>query len=212
MGQYRQWLHYRQVDQQLHTLKEHLITELQHIREQSTLHAAPLDADNRIVQALLSYTKNPSSVPNIVEQQLEVTDEQRIDTISLLFERSRLPNLEPLFENNAQPPQPTPTVQPTKTFAPLPPLPHQSQAIHSEEANSVLDNQQQTEPQTALPWWLRKAALAAPGNGLDQQSMRTNQLVQRWLERWGRQENEAFQEASNGNGYASTLPEEETKQ
>jgi hypothetical protein len=212
MGQYRQWLHYRQVDQQLHTLKEHLLTELQHIYEQNALHTSPLDANNRIVQALLSYTKKTSSVPNTVEQQLEVTDAQRIDTISLLFERSRLPNLEPMFENTAQPPQPTPTVQPTKTFAPLPPLPHQSQAFNPEETNGVLDNQQQTEPQTALPWWLRKAALAAPGNGLDQQSVRTNQLVQRWLERWGRQENDAFPEDSNGNGYSSTHPGEEAKQ
>ncbi len=211
MGQYRQWLHYRQVDQQLHTLKEHLTTELQHIHEQNAQHAEPLDANNSIVQALLSYTQKPSSALNAVEQQFEVADIQRIDTISLLFERSRLPNLEPLFENHVQPPSPAPIAQPTKTFAPLPPLPHQS-SPSSEMAENVSDNQQQTEPQTALPWWLRKAALAAPGNGLDPQSVRTNQLVQRWLERWGKQENGTFSEGSNGNAYFPTSPREEDNQ
>jgi hypothetical protein len=212
MGQYRQWLHYRQVDQQLHTLKEHLLTELQHIHKENAQHAEPLDANNSIVQALLSYTQKSSAAVNTVEQQFEVADIQRIDTVSLLFERSGLPNLEPLFENHAQPPQPTPIAQPTKTFAPLPPLPHQPPLSSSEVVDNVLDNQQQTEPQTALPWWLRKAALAAPGNGLDPQSVRTNQLVQRWLERWGKQENGAFSEGSNGNGYFPAQSREEAEQ
>ena len=37
-----------------------------------------------------------------------------------------------------------------------------------------------------LPWWLRNAALLNANGPIDQESMRTNRLIQRWIERWGR--------------------------
>lgn len=210
MGQYRQWLHYRQVDQQLHTLKDHLSTELLRIHEQNSAVIPSLDTNNSVIQALLLSAQKSSlpSLTHLKEQQGTFTPTQQSDTISLLFERSRLPNLEPLFTNEVE--QFQSTTQPTNPHSSLPPLP-QPQYMQSADVSKLLDGQQQTEPQTALPWWLRKAALAAPGNGLDQQNIRTNRLVQRWLERWGRQEN-IDQEVTNGNGHQLTAPEEETKQ
>ncbi len=206
MGQYRQWLHYRQVNQQLHTLKAHLSTELLRIHEQNQLDVPPLDDNNYVLQALLLYAK--ASAPTFpVEYHLENSHVQQPEMLSqALFERSRLPNLEPLFTNPVQEP-PLPK-QSTNSYAPLPPIPHQSYVA---EAGTPLSGQQQTEPQVALPWWLRKAALSAPGNGLDEQNIRTNRLVQRWLERWGRQEDETPQ-VPNSNGHQTATPEEGTKQ
>ncbi len=204
MGQYRQWLHYRQVDQQLHTLKEHLSTELLRIHEQNQLDIPLLDSNNHMLQALLWYAK--TSFPTFsVEQHLENTYVQQPEMLSqALFEHSRLPDLEPLFTNPVQ--EPLLPKQPIHTYAPLPPIPHQS---YIAETGTPLSGQQQTEPQVALPWWLRKAALSAPGNGLDEQNIRTNRLVQRWLERWGLQEDGTTQYPNSNNGHQL---EEGTKQ
>lgn len=56
---------------------------------------------------------------------------------------------------------------------------------------TFFDEYGQTQPQIELPWWLRNIALAASidrtnrTGPLDPETLRTNRLVQRWLERWG---------------------------
>jgi hypothetical protein len=49
----------------------------------------------------------------------------------------------------------------------------------------------QTDPQLELPWWLRNIAISSKdkqsNRPIDHHSNRTNRLVQRWIERWGRQ-------------------------
>jgi hypothetical protein len=49
----------------------------------------------------------------------------------------------------------------------------------------------QTDPQLELPWWLRNIAISSKdkqsNRPIDHHSIRTNRLVQRWIERWGRQ-------------------------
>ena len=195
MGQYRQWLHYRHVDQQLKTQKEHLTQALQDLREHiNALDAHALAIDNHIVQALMLYTKSLSlPIETLVtEQQIENGHQPEIVS-QALFDHSRLPDFE-------QPPEKVLPKHHTQVYAPLPPIPHKAIDLVPEDTTVLLDEYAPTEPQIALPWWLQKAALSATqSNSLDAQSVRTNRLVQRWLERWGRQEEQTPQ-ATNTNG------------
>ncbi len=213
MGQYREWLHYRQVDQQLHTLKERFTTELVHAREQlHDVEAPPLDAANHVIQALTLYAKIPpvATQEQITEHALKNGHTQQSETISQpFFDHSHLPELTPILSKEMpETPLPKP---PLHSYASLPPIPYGSIDLPSENVVSFLDAHTQTEPQVALPWWLQRATLAATqDNGTDPQNVRTNRLVQRWLERWGRQENQAPPSVQS-NGHPTTMPQKGTE-
>lgn len=215
MGQYRQWLHYRHVDQQLQSQKEQLTIALTRLREHvNDVDAYPLAADNCIVQALTFYTKThsmPLETLVVAEQSIENGHHQQPEIISrALFDHSRLPDLEQLHEKTTH--ETVLPGRPTNVYAPLPPIPHQAIDLVSEDANALPDEHTPTEPQIALPWWLHKAALSATqSTSLDAQSIRTNRLVQRWLERWGRLE-EQTQQATNANGQQSPPTQQERQQ
>lgn len=210
MGQYRQWLHYRHVAQQLQTQKEHLTTELRNLQERIyDPNVPPLDADNHIVQALTLYTKTSSALSQelLVEQGVANGHIQQPEIVSqALFDHSRLPNLESLHVIDIQ--EPTLPKRPTNAYTPLSPTPHKAIDLVPESRNTCSDEHEQTEPQIVLPWWLRKAALSATqSDTLDSQSVRTNRLVQRWLERWGRQE-EQTPSPPQANGQQGSLQQE----
>jgi hypothetical protein len=68
MGQYRQWLQYRAVDQQLRTQLEQLEQELVHLQEQADhLSASASSTENAIIQALVrrhgEVHQSPASLP-----------------------------------------------------------------------------------------------------------------------------------------------------
>ena len=60
-----------------------------------------------------------------------------------------------------------------------------------EDMIAFLDGHERTDPQLELPWWLRNITISSrdeqAGRPIDYKSIRTNRLVQRWIERWGRQ-------------------------
>ena len=214
MSQYRQWLHYRHIDQQLQTQKDQLTVSIEHLQERvDALNAPLLDADNFIVQALSVHIKACSTASE--ETSLEQTNEnghiQQPETISqALFEHSRLPDLESLHSQNIH--DSLLPKRPANTYAPLPPVLHKAIDLIPEDTNISSDEHGQTEPQVALPWWLRNAALSATQNNmLDSQSIRTNHLVQRWLERWDRQE-EQKSESVQTNGQQLDSQQEDNKQ
>jgi hypothetical protein len=64
-------------------------------------------------------------------------------------------------------------------------------SISPEDMMAFFEEHAQTDPQLELPWWLRNIAISSKdkqGNRpIDHHSIRTNRLVQRWIERWGRQ-------------------------
>ena len=207
MGQYRQWLHFRHIDQQLQAQKEQLTGAITRLQERiKSLNAHPLAIDNRIVQALTFYSTTCSSSSEISSGELSIKNgsSQPPESISqALFEHSRLPDLDPLHGQDMHE-----TVfprRPTNPFIPLPPIPHKAIDLVPEESHTLLDEHELTEPQIALPRWLQSAVTQS--NSLDAQSMRTNRLVQRWLERWGRQE-EQTQEPTNTNGQQSPIQQE----
>lgn len=69
MGQYQQWLHYREMDQQLQAQVEALEVELAFLQERLCLlsEAEQLPIDNEIIQALLTSSHEPTvSLPKSV--------------------------------------------------------------------------------------------------------------------------------------------------
>jgi len=72
----------------------------------------------------------------------------------------------------------------------VPLTPHPEMALLPEDMAAFFNAHDQTEPQIELPWWLSKIAAATNGahgtHPIDKESIRTNHLVQRWRQRWGR--------------------------
>ncbi len=207
MGQYRQWLHYRHIDQQLQAQKEQLIGAMTRLQERiDHLDAHPLASDNHIVQALTLYmtTCSPSSGVLSGEQPMKNGSDQPPESISqALFDHSRLPDLYPLHEQDTH--ETLFPKRPTNPFIPLPPITHKAIDLVPEDSSTLPEDHEPMEPQSALPWWLENAV--TPSSSLNAQSMRTNHLVQRWLERWGRQE-EQTQEPTNTNGQQPPIEQE----
>jgi hypothetical protein len=162
MGQYQQWLLYREIDQRLRARLAELEAELAHLQEQARLlEPAWPHTDNEIIHALAAGIEfispaalDGSGLPNFSPQEIQ-------DTLY-----------------TGTPPQPP--VTPRSELIPLP-----------EDRTVDFYERSYTEPRLELPEWLYNLA-ASPGttdrtSPVDQQTIRTNRLVQRWIERWGRQ-------------------------
>jgi hypothetical protein len=206
MGQYQEWLHYREVDQQLQAQLETLERELAQLQEHAHLleqgmgpprYVIPpgtllppgdqvfLQVDNQIIHALASSLNGHlSSPPALAPETAEDAPHETIS--SALFAWSNLPNFGPqevpvealkadhLQANSGmdQPPAVTP---------------HSEMALLPEDMAAFFDQHDQTEPQLEIPRWLRNITHANhPDGPIDRETMRTNRLVQRWVERWGR--------------------------
>jgi hypothetical protein len=210
MGQYRQWLHYREVDQRLHAQLETLEQELTQLHEQARL-LQELDyhTDNTIIQALSTYQKNGESLKNstaapdvhdsIDEQSGILVEDFIIEDVSssttavefipetvspALFGWSRLPNFD--TQRMREP------VIVASTLTSLPPTPPPEINLLPEDMAAFMDAHSQTSSQRSLPWWIPDTSSSSPTDGpVDQQSLRTDQRVQRWLERWRRVDKDA---------------------
>jgi len=195
MGQYQQWLHYQAIDRRLRTQVETLEAELAQIQ----LHLAHLEqqqegaslTDNPIVQALIANQHIHNVSPKSTDRNtngsttFSASDLQSSasgDSISpALLSWGRLPNfgLQDLEESGPAVEQATPLAS------------HSEIELLPEDMMAFFEEHAQTDPQLELPWWLRNIAISSKdkqGNRpIDHHSIRTNRLVQRWIERWGRQ-------------------------
>jgi hypothetical protein len=196
MGQYQQWLHYQEIDRRLRTQVETLEAELAQLQEcldlleQQQQETAPL-IDNPIMQALFAnlpaYHVSPKSTAQQVNAQTpyslsDVQLSEPGDSISpALLSWGGLPNfgLQDIEE-------PFPPVEQS-----LPPTNHPEIELLPEDMMAFFDGHAQTDPQLELPWWLRNITISSKdeqrSRPIDQHSIRTNRLVQRWIERWGRE-------------------------
>lgn len=204
MGQYQQWLHYREVDQhlqaQLETLERELVQLEEHARllEQSIqpLYASVspetsspddqelLQADNQIIHVLAAglngqLSSPPASLP-------ETVPDPPSETISLaLFGWSNLPNFGPqevpveTFKTGNAPPY-------SNMEQSLPLIPHSDMALLPEDMLAFFDQHAHTEPQLEITSGSHNVT-NHPGSPIDQETIRTNRLVQRWAARWNRQ-------------------------
>ena len=154
-------------------------------------------ATNKIILALAASLNGQVSSPldentsTIVPTGHHVpASDQSAETISsALFAWSNLPN----FEAPNLPIEPS--MVSTSTFTNLdqlfPHIPHQEFVLLPEDMSSFIDKHSLTDPRLELPWWLHNIAVTSRANNsngpIDQERIRINHLIQRWLERWGYQ-------------------------
>lgn len=216
MGQYQQWLHYREIDQQLQAHLKELTEELAKLQaEQARLmepHASL--ANNAIIQALTKQGRaDQFQSDNIdfieVNDVVEVPDtpfefspfngvaeeyhfaqnsddareaaKRRAEAVSpALFAWSSLPN----FDSGKIP---IPDDR-------IPSTPHPDIDLLPKDMNMLMKKGTQADPQ--LPW-LHPEGNEHGNSPVDQQSKRTDQLVQRWMARWGRETNKQSEQGED---------------
>lgn len=207
MGQYQQWLHYQKIDRRLRATLEALEQELVGLESQSSdcLSSAAL-LDNPIISSLSAFlttganghappqgdedTRNAIPVIGISGQ---VSNGSAGTISSALLRRDAPPGF------GARQPYPPHEILPPLSFdhPEIELLPEDMFAFFEEEHS-------QTDPQLELPWWLRNITITSgddeTGKPIDQESIRTNRLVQRWVERWGRQSQSGFTPESESEG------------
>ena len=196
MGQYQQWLHYQEIDRRLRTQVEALEAELAQLQERLCLleqqpeAAAPM-VDNPIIQVLAAILNGHTVSPN---NNVYPTYESTTSSASVVLSSETGESISPALLSWGG--LPDFEAQEIKESFPavghkLPPVDHPEIELLPEDMLAFFDGYAQTDPQLELPWWLRKITISSKdGQGnlpIDQDSIRTNRLVQRWIERWGRQ-------------------------
>jgi hypothetical protein len=208
MGQYQQWLHYQEIDRRLRATLDALEQELGQIESQSNGSQQPaMLLANPIISALCAHLA--SSVNGHAPQQDDAdtcdpspsgemagqVSNGSVETISAaLLHWGELPDLGSKGKH------------PLHQYDILPSLSvdHSEIELLPEDMFAFFEEHSQTDPQLELPWWLRKITITSGDDDssrpIDQESIRTNRLVQRWVERWGRQPQRGFTPESESEG------------
>ncbi len=189
MGQYRQWLHYQEIDRylrsQLETLEAGLVQLQDRLKlsEQEQQEQLALLADNPIIQALAarlnSHDISPKSTTKASEFLQPAEPGESISPALLAW--GGLPNFGPQGIEESAP----------GAEKSLLPVSHPEIELLPEDMMAFFEGYAQTDPQLEVPWWLRD--ITAPTSDThknqptDPQSIRTSYLAQRWIERLGRQ-------------------------
>jgi hypothetical protein len=198
MGQYQQWLQYQEIDKRLSTQIETLEAELAQLQEfldilEHRQEVVPL-TDNPIIQALVAHLSISHTPLTSNAMYMHETNNSSVpgDSISTaLLSWGGLPNFE-LFEMK----DPFPV---DDQASPL--VNHPEIELLPEDMIAFFSGHEETDPQLELPWWLRKITISSKdeqaGRPIDHNSIRTNRLVQRWIERWGRQPSTVLKSIEN---------------
>ena len=203
MGQYQQWLQYQEIHRQLNTQVEALEVELAQLQDYlEQLGEQPNRASfnsNPIIQSLVAHLPPPpvtfynklSYTPE-VSNPPETSNGESGDSISpALRSWGGLPNFE-LYEIK----EPSSDGNPSTSF-----FNHPEIELLPEDMIAFFDEHERTDPQVELPWWLSKITVSSKdeqaARPIDHNSIRTNRLVQRWIERWGRQPSQAIRSTEN---------------
>ena len=202
MGQYQQWLQYQEIRRHLYSQVEALEAELAQLQDsldQLRQHEIASFTDNPIMQALVAHLPFQPVPPQTNTDYMLQTSNSSEDysgepgnSISpALRSWGELPNFE-LYEIKETPLQDN---QSSAFF-------NQSKIeLLPEDMIAFFDEHERTDPQLELPWWLRKITVSSKdeqaGRPIDHNSIRTNRLVQRWIERWGRQPSTKLRSAEN---------------
>ena len=203
MGQYQQWLQYQEIHKRLSTQAEALEAELAKIQDcldrLGQQHEVASFTDNPILQTLVAHLPSQPVSPNSnarytleTHNLLETGSNQSGDSLSpALRSWGGLPNFES-YEIN----EPSLADNQSPSF-----FNHPEIELLPKDMMAFFDEHEQTDPQLELPWWLRKITVSSKdeqaGRPIDHNSIRTNRLVQRWIERWGRQPSTAIKSTEN---------------
>ena len=188
MGQYQQWLHYQEIDRhlrrQLETLEAGLVQlqdRLQFLEQEQQEQLAFL-ADNPIIQALAARLNSHGGSPKSANKNSGglQSAEPGVSISPALLAWGGLPNFRPQgIEESSQ--------ELEKAFLPVS---HPEIELLPEDMMEFFEGYAQTDPQLEVPWWLRDITTSMSdmyeNQSTDPQTIRTNYLIQRWIERWGR--------------------------
>jgi hypothetical protein len=191
MGQYSKWLHYREIDRQLQAQRDKLERNLHNLQEQArALQAHNLYAPNSIIQALQQQYMHPDS-------QIPAPSTDAPSSHHSVPEHSTSTALPVVYPRPLQPPLPG-TIDHSRYTSPT--LPMRTSILKAAQLTPVTARPSATALQLASdtrvipvrdapPEALRYTGHARPGNRtlpVDQQSEHTDQMVQRWVERWSK--------------------------
>ena len=201
MGQYRQWLHYRDIDQLLRSqlaISEHELEQLQAQVEVLGKHVFSLE--NEIFQALVEPepddTQSHSEEPaiHLDEQVVEVGEGREEEIVIEEVEDDDLATISPaLLAWGRLPNFDTQMIQEpggnSSTRSSDSPPPQPGEQLLPTDINSFINDHYLTNPQINIPWWLQDIVSSheegQEPHPIDRQSERADHLVQRWFERWG---------------------------
>jgi len=183
MGQYREWLSYRDIDQKLQAQVAQLEQEIEQLQRQAQELSEQFQPGNNFIVQAIDRLLHPFSAgralasdvtPDQQESELESISQKGglvpprppyhykpspLFSMSLLPELDIMPRESSLKPTMLEPLAPMPVEQPTEKITPV---------------------KRRMPPRLSLPHqqpadWPR-----------DQQSTRTNQVIERWAERWSR--------------------------
>ena len=204
MGQYQQWLHYQEIDRRLRATLDALEQELGQIESQSI--GSPQTAipfANPIISALSAHIATSSNGHAPPQDDTDTCNSGPTGQVSngssetisaALLHWGELPDFVP------------PGLRPSDQYEIVPSLSidHPEIELLPEDMFAFFEEHSQTDPQIELPWWLRKITIISKEDDtskpIDQESIRTNRLVQRWVERWGHQSQGGYLPESESEG------------
>ena len=200
MGQYRQWLQYREIDrrlhEQMHALEEQLVQLQAQVDHTST---EEVMADNMIMRALAMYAQNEQVDRAIEQEALEYQSAQSFSPALQARESISAADTPEIRQSLRQQSE-------VKKANAIPTTPHTELALLPEDIGAFIDEHTQTGQQRPPSWWLQTIQQNIPptpqtspveASEQTESSTRTNRLVQRWVARWGKQLNQT-QEATKG--------------
>jgi hypothetical protein len=170
MGFFREWLHYQEVDQQLRAQLAVCQEELAQIQRQTeALTRDTSYSSNTLLQVLIAINQQQTAQTNVSPSQAASNEVQEMPPIE--YDRERLEKQ-------------------LSAYAAIDAQQSNAEAV----AGSTIRRGRSdlTDPQLKIPWWLRSTFSTANKDEqgrspVDQQSRRTDALVQRWFARWGNQ-------------------------
>ena len=203
MGQYQQWQHYQEVDQQLHLRLEQLETDLAQLQAQAALmeETASSSSNNVIIQALHAYYKaeaasgDAASVPASPIPEPMLPSEPAVEvpaTAHYIPDDALSTPVSPallawsrLYLDSQKMSIPSldtsePTTAPSSAEADL--LPADIATFLHEHTATISQSGPSTWLESAISTYT--ASDQFPDNSVERQTLRTNRLVERWLERW----------------------------
>jgi hypothetical protein len=205
MGQYQQWLHYREVKRQLHAQIESLEAELAELEararsfEETDASVDGDTSDNELFRLLSlatrldTHTSSRESEP-ATTNGVASSPPTSMNEATAAREPGAAESFSPPFFGWSLPPDFSPQEEPAAAPAfegPSPsPLPQPGIELLPEDMTAFFDEYSQTDPQLGLPWWQEPPPVASPnmhGSApVDQQGLRNKHEIERWIERWHR--------------------------
>jgi hypothetical protein len=189
MGQYRQWLQFREIDYQLHNQLHQLETQLVQLQAQVDTNRSQEEmlAGNTIMQALAAYAQRERN-GHATDEEPPFTEHQSPHSFSIAlqargsFSAAETPEMQELLRQQ----------QDSRMPDAIPGTPHTELALLPDDINTFIEEHTQTGQQRPPAWWLQTLQQQTPppssSPATDEQSrMRPNRLVQRWAARWGKQ-------------------------